>query len=88
MIFFLSLMNQAEVNEFLQWSDDWLNSKSPDFRDRFAPAMSGLRFASMGVTVEAAPRSVGEVRRFLGWTNGKHWLMRNAPGRTEPASAS
>ncbi len=78
MVFFLSLMQQEKVAAFLDWADQRLADENPDFGHRFMPAMRGLRLANQGVRFEDAPQSFGEVRRFIGWTTVRHWLMRDA----------
>lgn len=75
MVFFLSLQSDAEVSEFLAWAESHLESQKPEFRERFAPAMRGLTLAVNGIALEDAHAAPGEIRRFLGWSNSKHWLM-------------
>ena len=78
MVFFLSQMQQHEVAAFLDGPEQRLLHENSDFGHRFMPAMQGLRLANQGVRFEDAPQSFGELQRFLGWTTGRHWLMRDA----------
>jgi hypothetical protein len=66
MIFFLSLLPESGVAEFLRWADDHLGKQPEMFRNRFRPALSGLAVAVSGRS-PATP--------FLGWTTSGHWLL-------------
>jgi hypothetical protein len=69
MIFYLSLLPSASVQEFLKWASARLAEQRPAFRERFQPALLGLQQAAAG------REPSGEARRFLGWTTEKHWLL-------------
>ena len=71
MIFFLSLLPPATVSDFLKWAHDYLEAQGEDFRNRFRPALTGLVLAAEGRSIES---EVG-VRRFLGWSKSRHWLL-------------
>jgi hypothetical protein len=71
MVFYSSFVSERELSEFLSWTEAYLEAQRPDFRDRFRPALTGLKDAASG-------RSVGEStesRRFLGWSKERHWLL-------------
>jgi hypothetical protein len=76
MIFYLALAHGEAVAEFLEWSGEHLSRQRPDFQQRFAPVMVGLR-----ESVAGRPSGVGGIdpvsrgRRWLGWTVGRHWLF-------------
>jgi hypothetical protein len=76
MMFYLSLVEHADVRSFLAWSAEHLSEQSLEFRVRFEPVVTGLR-----VVVEGEPFGTGGVhpasggRRFLGWSVGRHWLL-------------
>ena len=72
MIFFLSLPN-ANVLDFLGWAERYLQDQSEEFRNRFRPAMEGLKFVVEGGSLDSTNNA--DVRRFLGWTNTRHWLL-------------
>ena len=77
MLFYLSLLeDRAELDSFLDWAIAHLEQQSNGFRERFAPAMGGLRAIAAGAGFDAAgyhPPSGG--RRFLGWSVEQHWLL-------------
>lgn len=68
MVFYLSHLSNDEVGAFLKWADEHLHQQADDFRARFAPALRGLALVHAGRSLEAA-------RRFLGWTQTRHWLL-------------
>src|SRR5688572_23007994 len=70
MIFYLSLQDRSSIAAFLRWAEDHLAQQGPIFRSRFAPALLGLVAANHG----SSPEGAGE-RRFLGWSNTRHWLL-------------
>jgi hypothetical protein len=70
MIFYLSFVPADEQRGLVDWMREHLSEQSPEFRDRFKPALDGLVAAVKGSPVD---RSGG--RRLLGWSVGKHWLM-------------
>jgi hypothetical protein len=75
MVFFLSLLPKSEVDEFLSWADEYLTQQPVEFQGRFRPAVEGLRRAAGG----GSPEDGNLARRFLGWTNGRHWLLGPKP---------
>jgi hypothetical protein len=72
MIFYLSLLPDEVVEEFLTWASSYLGKQRPEFRDRFQPALEGLALAARGHSPE---REAGASRRFLGWTTEAPWLL-------------
>jgi len=78
MIFFLSLAPAAAGEEFLLWAGEHLAKQSPSFQERFRPALNGLARAARGGSLDT-PEEGSSVRRFLGWTVGKHWLFAGEP---------
>lgn len=73
MIFYRALLSEDQVLEFLTWADQHLGQQSGGFRDRFQPALQGLRLAAAG----AFRKEQKAARRFLGWTNKRHWLSQH-----------
>lgn len=71
MIFYLSLLQQDELNEFLSWARKHWAEQSNPFRDRFEPALLGLEAAASGAPIESSETA----QQFLGWKKGKHWLL-------------
>lgn len=79
MMFFLSWLDPAAQTAFLAWAEDRVGQEAPAVRERFAPALRGLRLALQGETTAIAPdgRLVTDFC-LLGWTTGRHWLMGEA----------
>ncbi|HEY1067131.1 MAG TPA: hypothetical protein VGE52_13515, partial [Pirellulales bacterium] len=75
MIFFASLLPEAEAQAFVAWADAHLDSQSPAFRERFAPAMRGLILAIEGESLDGETARREQAKRFLGWSNERHWLL-------------
>lgn len=77
MVFFLALLPNSSVQEFLGWAEEHLAKQPAEFAARFRPALAGLERAVQGLPVEGPAQAgrPGRARRFLGWTTGKHWLM-------------
>ncbi len=74
MIFFLTLLPDSDVAAFLRWAGDHLDEQRDEFRDRFRPALNGLVLAAGGRS-PAGNCGSESGRRFLGWSNTKHWLL-------------
>lgn len=70
MIFFLSLQPQSAVEEFVAWAITHLHEQKPEFAQCFQPALNGLLRAACNEYPESPPDS----RRFLGWSEDRHWL--------------
>jgi hypothetical protein len=75
MIFFLTLLADREVADFLRWAEEHLDAQTEDFRIRFRPALNGLILAANGRPIESRSSREFDARRFLGWSNSKHWLL-------------
>ncbi len=73
MVFYLALLPNACIEEFLAWADSHLSKQQIDFQNRFRPALTGLQFAADG-------RVIDDAHRFLGWTKERHWLLGPKPG--------
>ena len=76
MIFFLSLLPPTNTSDLLKWAHDYFEAQGEEFRNRFRPALTGLVFAAEGRSIESMTSDVG-VRRFLGWSKARHWLLPN-----------
>jgi hypothetical protein len=75
MVFFLSLLPREMVAEFLGWAEGYLEDQREEFRNRFRPALKGLALAAEGRSLEAESDENRDVRRFLGWSKARHWLL-------------
>lgn len=71
MIFFLSRLPHKEVGLFIAWAEDHLRKQSADFCARFMPALRLLALAHSGAPLD----DTSDARRFLGWTQKRHWLL-------------
>jgi hypothetical protein len=81
-VLFLSFVSTDEQQEWLRWADARLARASREFVARFMPAMQGLRVCIAGGSFGPGGQMVGASgRRFLGWTNGRHWLLPPSPTR-------
>jgi len=74
MIFYLSLLPAAEVAGFLAWAGEHLENQTPEFRDRFRPALNGLLLVAEGGSLDDRSEK-RDARRFLGWSKKQHWLL-------------
>ncbi len=77
MVFFLSFLDRPAQEAFLAWAREHLQKQDEAFTRRFEPAMAGLEWACAGNAFDASGRAgpKGQARRFLGWTDGRHWLL-------------
>lgn len=74
MIFFLSLLPPTNTSDFLKWAHDYFEVQSAEFRNCFRPALTGLAFAAEGRSIDSVANDPG-IRRFLGWSKTRHWLL-------------
>jgi hypothetical protein len=75
MVFFLALLPDQNIAGFLRWAQGHLEVQKEDFRNRFSPALRGLVLVAQGATIDQDPVRKPDVRRFLGWSKTKHWLL-------------
>jgi hypothetical protein len=80
MIFFLSLIPQDDVSEFIGWAQDHLDAQPDAFRNRFRPALKGLESAAAGQSFDTTDGLYANGRRFLGWSKSRRWLLADEPG--------
>ena len=78
MIFFLSRLPHEEVGQFIGWAEAFLQGQSTEFHSRFMPALRGLALAHGGDSLDDSEQA----RRFLGWTQARHWLLAEAPPKS------
>ena len=88
MVFYLSLCDRAEVAAFLAWASERLGKCRPDFRERFTPALVGLRTAVHGHALGPQADDATLGRKFLGWSVGRHWLLPKRERRGSIPSSS
>jgi hypothetical protein len=75
MIFFLSRLPHEEAGQFIGWAEAYLQGQSTDFHSRFIPALRGLALVHGGGSLDGSEQT----RRFLGWTQARHWLLADEP---------
>lgn len=73
MVFFLALLPIDSQKRFLAWASESIDQERGSNRERFRPALDGLRFAVEGVPAHEP----NAAHRFLGWTMERHWLMQD-----------
>ncbi|MEW8029652.1 MAG: hypothetical protein AB2761_03455 [Candidatus Thiodiazotropha endolucinida] len=78
MVFFLALLPDNSVTNFLRWAEEYLSKQTEEFRNRFGPAFNGLVLVANGETIDDDSTMQFDARRFLGWSKEKHWLLPDA----------
>lgn len=78
MVFYLALLPDGDVADFLRWAGEHLDAQPGEFTNRFRPALKGLALAADG----RSPDSTPDARRFLGWDKSKHWLLAGLEDKT------
>jgi len=82
MMFFLSLVAPDELDRFVRWVRDQLDTRvAEDLRARLAPAVGGLVHVAAGGRFDEGGRAPNGGRRFLGWSTDRHWLVREKTPR-------
>jgi hypothetical protein len=75
MVFFLALLPKGDLADFIRWAEGHLVVQPEGFRNRFRPALNGLVFAAEGRSLDTESARHPGVRRFLGWSKTRHWLL-------------
>ena len=75
MVFFLSLIPKDKVSLFIGWAQEHLEQQQELFRNRFQPALEGLRSATEARSIENVNSADPIGHQFLGWSNSTHWLL-------------
>lgn len=75
MIFFLALLPPKGADAVLETMNGHFQTQSVEFRKRFEPAMQGLALAATGVSLDSDAAIAAGARRFVAWSNTKHWLL-------------
>jgi hypothetical protein len=81
MVFFLALLPDRSVADLLVWAEDHFSDQSEEFRIRFRPALKGLVIAADGGSIDNDSARRQDVRRVLGWSKERHWLLTNGHTR-------
>ena len=77
MLFFLSLLEARNQLQFFSWAIEHMRVQDASLQKAFYPAMLGLRLVAEGKELTEEIFAETGARRFLGWSNGEHWLLRN-----------
>lgn len=75
MMFYLSMLDGELLRAALNSVESHFAAQSSEFRERFLPAMIGLRVAAAGHRLTLSRQKEEGARVFLGWTIERHWLM-------------
>lgn len=75
MVFYLSMLDGERVRSALDSLESHFAAQSSEFRERFLPAMVGLRVAVNGHRLTLSRQEHEGAKVFLGWTTERHWLM-------------
>lgn len=75
MVFFLALLPERDVADFLQWAERHLCDQSGEFQNRFYPALNGLILAADGRSLDGDSTGRVDARRVLGWSKERHWML-------------
>jgi hypothetical protein len=75
MVFYLSMMDDAEMRCALDSIEAHFATRPAAFRERFLPAIIGLRVAASGRPLTLSNQKSEGAQIFLGWTTERHWLM-------------
>lgn len=87
MVFFLSCIREG-VAPFLQWADQRMQEAPVEFCARFRPALRGLACAAgTSISDRGEDSGVDQAKVFLGWVDGRHWLMRMPSAGASPIRA-
>ncbi|MEO0824652.1 MAG: hypothetical protein AAFX95_01155 [Cyanobacteria bacterium J06639_16] len=75
MVFFLSLLSNQQIGDFLNWAEAYLAKQPAKFQNRFRPALRGLVLAAAGCSIEENAVNHLNAYRFTGWSKKRHWLL-------------
>jgi len=78
MLFYISLCSEEEQRQFLNWTDEHFSKQPDEFRQRFAPAMQGLKDIMNGDEFDSQGHLTSGGQRFTGWSTKRHFLRRPA----------
>lgn len=75
MVFYLSMLDDAERRCAIDSIEEHFAAQPTAFRERFLPAIIGLRVAAAGLPLTPNRQKNEGARVFLGWTTERHWLL-------------
>ena len=75
MVFYLSMLDDVERRCAIDSIEEHFAAQPTAFRERFLPAIIGLRVAAAGLPLTLNRQKSEGARVFLGWTSERHWLL-------------
>ncbi|MCU9948908.1 hypothetical protein [Pseudomonas sp. PDM13] len=75
MVFYLSMLDESGRYSAFADIENHFAAQPAAFRDRFLPAMNGLRLAAAGHRLPQSEPTDEGARVFLGWSTNPHWLL-------------
>lgn len=75
MIFYLSMLDETRRKAAIENIETHFNGQTVEFKNRFFPAILGLRLAAEGKRLSQRVADERGARVFVGWTTGRHWLL-------------
>lgn len=76
MVFYLAMLDEAEMRFAIERIEAHFANQPSAFRERFLPAIRGLRVAASGAPLTEARQASGGAQVFIGWTTERHWLLK------------
>ncbi|MED7666440.1 hypothetical protein GXB78_04330 [Pseudomonas moraviensis subsp. stanleyae] len=76
MVFYLAMLDEAEMQFAIERIEGHFATQPRAFRERFLPAITGLRVAASGAPLTETRQASEGARVFLGWTTERHWLLK------------
>ncbi|SIR07369.1 hypothetical protein SAMN05216509_0417 [Pseudomonas sp. B10] len=76
MVFYLAMLGEEERQCAVASIEAHFAKQPSAFRERFLPAITGLRIAASGAPLTEARQGSEGARVFLGWTTEQHWLLK------------
>jgi hypothetical protein len=78
MVFFLALLPRQSVDDFGGWANEHLAAQREPVRRRLRPVLDGLVLAGSGASLDTDAARHAGVRRYLGWSADRHWMLDDA----------
>ncbi|WP_445178333.1 hypothetical protein [Pseudomonas sp. McL0111] len=75
MVFYLSMLEDAKMRCVIDSIEAHFAAQPKVFRERFLPAITGLRVAASGLPLTLSRQKSTGAQVFLGWTTERHWLL-------------
>ncbi|WP_460119251.1 hypothetical protein [Pseudomonas sp. H3_G09] len=76
MVFYLAMLDETERRYAIERIEAHFAIQPGAFRERFLPAIRGLRVAASGAPLTEARQASEGAQVFIGWTTERHWLLK------------